>query len=380
MKKIILILVTIAISFLLLITILRNVFPKFNSFFLKISNPQNISDISKFILLNQKGDSTAIAFDDLAVVIEKGEIKFYNKWLNKIAEFNIQIQNPIYHVNQKYLIIADRGGKKVYTFKRARNIEEKLDFDLDLPIDAVFIDDKGSALVQTKNNLYKGILSYIENNKEKFKIFVTSGIISSMDIQKKAFSNEKELALSIVECNNAKISSNIKIYRLNNEKAELLKEIPIDDMVTNIKYKMSGNLLIQAQDTIYTINKDKNFEKKELFKADENTKAINIYGSENYAIIKSEKDKRDSKIKGSLYIYNEVLNTEQFRYSFDTDAKEIYVNSNRIIVRTQDQFVIFSTRGSIIRILPFTDELKNYEISQDVAIFQFLSKLIIIGI
>ena len=59
-------------------------------------------------------NSHSFVFNDHIVCLDKNVLTFYNKSANKVDSIDVEISDPLFATNGKYLCIAEKNGSKIY--------------------------------------------------------------------------------------------------------------------------------------------------------------------------------------------------------------------------------------------------------------------------
>ena len=121
-----------------------------------------------------------IAYQDYVATILENQLKIYNKNGKLETEISINVTNPIFATNKKYLLIGDLEKNNLYMiYKNTLQWEKKLDDE----ITSLTITENGAVGVILTNKTYKSIISvYNITGTEVFKIYLSTTHANKMTI------------------------------------------------------------------------------------------------------------------------------------------------------------------------------------------------------
>ena len=171
------------------------------------------------IELSSGSNINVLAFDNKICVLSENILKQYNTSGKQTSELKIQISNPVYSTNGKYLIIGEKGSQKVYLISEGNIIWEK---EVEGNIAKVNVNKNGYASVIVTGTTYKSVIITLdEKGNELFKNFLANTIAIDTSIS----NNNKYMAYAEINTSGTSVKSNIKVISIENERTENEKPV-----------------------------------------------------------------------------------------------------------------------------------------------------------
>ena len=229
------------------------------------------------IQISQDDNPYIYAYDKYITVLKKNSLEYYNSNGNMEFSISVNISNPLFETNGKYLVLAEREGKKIYLISGQNIIWQK---DLEGNIANVNVNKNGYISVIITGTTHKTLVNtYDSNGNPVITVFLSSTYAIDTDIS----SDNKNLAIAEINSNGNVIQSSIKVYSLEIAKtdpsnAEIYRyEGNAKEIINCIKYQNGNNLACMLDDRIILI-KDNNIQNTYDFEANATFADINLSG------------------------------------------------------------------------------------------------------
>ena len=213
-----------------------------------------------------------IAYQDYVATILENKLKIYNKNGKLETEISINVTNPIFATNKKYLLIGDLEKNNLYMiYKNTLQWEKKLDDE----ITSLTITENGAVGVILTNKTYKSIISvYNITGTEVFKIYLSTTHANKMTI-----SNDMKF-MSFIEFNFSGTTTESKVKTVDVSKVKnsatdaiIYTYLPEnDEVIVNIKY-YKDKLIALTDNAAYLYQ---NGNKNEIYRFNDRTKFADI--------------------------------------------------------------------------------------------------------
>lgn len=314
------------------------------------------------------------SFNDNIVCLNKNSLNFYNKSANKIASIDLEVSNPIFQANGKYLCVAEKGGGKLYLIN-GKNISWQK--DLEGKISSVSLNKNGYVIVSISDTTYETICKIFDSNgNELFTTYHSKAYVVGSSIS----SDNKYVALAEINFSGITIQSNIKIISIekalsnNSESAEYTYSAPVGDFITNIEYDISNNLVCLYDNHIDIIKDNtnseiNNFEASNILFADVNNKLIQIE-KKNTGLLSNEFELQ----------FIDVSTLDKKIYTLDKEPKSLKVFGNVVAVNFGTQALFINNSGWLIKDYISSHEIQDIILSNDLAAIVYNDKIEILDL
>ena len=258
-KKRIILTVLVALIIIALITVIslyannRNVRDWIDiNIFKKEKTQNNLPSIE----LEDESNVNICAFSKYIGILDKNNFKIYGNSGSKEKELTLEISKPLFSKNDRYLVVAEDGGKKLYLIADKDIVWER---DIEGEIQQVTVNKNGYVAVTIVNTSVKTVIQLFDsqgNSLFKTILATTRSVASSIS------DDNKYLAIARVDTTGTMVQSSIQIMTINDAKNNngdsTKKEYngDKDELITNIKYQDKNKLVCMYNDKIKVIKAD----------------------------------------------------------------------------------------------------------------------------
>lgn len=379
MKKLriaIIIAIIIAIFIILFCVYLGN--KKFRDFMDKYVLMKNVTENNVVaISLDDAENNNIYTYDKYICVFKNNTLTGYNSSANKEYELTVKLTNPIVDINNRFLLIAEENGQKIYLISGNNILWKK---ELEGNISKISVNKNGYVSVILTGTTYKSIIQTFDNNgNELFKTFISYTIAMDSDI-----SNDNKY-LSFVEINTSGtvIQSTVKTISMqkakdNPSEAIIYTSTPLNDSVAiSLKYQDSNKLVCMYDNSIHVIN---NGTDEEILNLNESGKKISFSDIRlnNFVFRVIEKN-----ILLSTQSTVEIVNSSSKKsniYTIDSVIKEVYSYNNVIALNLGSEVHFIGTNGWLIKKYISNQEVRKIVMNTDFAAVVYRDKVEIINL
>lgn len=332
----------------------------------------NVSTID----LKENQNANIYAFNKYIGVLNKNKFIIYGNTGNEENSLEVQISDPIFNSANRFLVMAEKKGKKLYLIT---DKEITWEANVEGNIAQVHVNKNGYVAVVITDTSYKTVITmYNPEGKEMFKTYLSSTRTADVAIS----NDNKHLAIAEVDTSGTIIQSNIKIISIDKASSDPTNSLEntykgeLDKLITNIKYQDKDKLICMYTDSIHIIENNQdmvlmnNENKKMIFQSIELT---------NYAI---EIEERSSGLFTADSVVN-MINTENKgtkEYTVNAVAKEIYTDGNIIALNLGTEIEFISTGGWLVKRYLANQEITNIVVSDNIAGIIYRDKIEIINL
>lgn len=330
----------------------------------------------KFIEVEDYDNSNIFAFSKYIAILRDNILTTYNTSGKKEAENKIEISEPIFYSNEKFLIIAEKNASKVYLMSDNTIKWEK---DLEGNITRVNVNSNGYSSIILSGTAYKSVVLLLDDSgNELFRTYISS----TMAVDTSISEDNKYLSIAEVNTKGTLIQSNIKIISIekaqktNLEAIEYTYAAPSNSLILNIKYQDKTNLVCEYDNEIHVIkdNQDKKI-------ADKNIKQEKITFSsielDNNLVKNIEENSGMFNTTTEIKITNATSQKENI-YRFEGVTKELYCKDNKIALNLGSEIHFVDTNGWLVKKYTSKKEIRKVVLTDSIAGIVYRNKIEIV--
>ena len=300
---------------------------------------------------------TAIAYNKSICILAENTLKQYNTSGKLENEIKLEISNPIYSVNNKYLAISQEKGSNLYLISGSNIAWEA---KVDGSISKISVNKNGYVSVILDETTYKSIIiTYDSKGNELFKTYLSSTTAIDSTISQ----DNKYLSFAEINTSGTTIQSNIKIVSIEKAKETPSESIiytyeaPSNSLVTNIEYHAQSQLVCMYDDSVHLIKEQTD---EVIISLQENDHKVNFANIElsNYTYRAIEKATSLFSADTSIEIVN-INNKKTTIYTVEGVAKNMKSYDNMIAVNLGQEVEFVNTSGWLVKRYESTQEIKD---------------------
>lgn len=312
--------------------------------------------------IDSSNNPSVYAFDKYITVLEKNMLSMYNSSGSKTGEIEVNVSNPIYNSNNKYLCIAESKGNNIYLVSGGNLLWQT---SVDGTIEKINVNKNGYVSVIEKGTSYKNIIIIFNSEgKELFKTYLSSSIAVATDIS----GNNQHLAIAEVDTTGAMIQSNIKIISIEKAKSDPTNSVEhsisgdTGELITNIKYQDKEKLICIYDNSINLIENGKD---SEILKLENKTIMADIKNKNNIVYVR-EKSNNIFSTSRDLVIKN-IQNNNEINYEVEGTIKYLQVYDANIVINLGTEAEFINTLGWLQKKYKSKQEISNIVLGSSVA-------------
>ena len=329
------------------------------------------------IEIEESDNSSIYAFNKYIGILNKNNFEIYDNTGKKENELTLEITKPIFNSNNRYLVVAEEKGQKLYLIADKEVVWEK---SIEGNISQVVVNKNGYVAVTIVDTLYKTTISMYDNKgDELFKTLLKSTRVVSTSISE----DNKYLAIAEIDTSGTIIQSNIKIISIENGKNDAENSIKKvyngenNDLITNIKYQEKDKLLCMYSDKITVIKTDETVDTIQEYK-DKKVSFASIELS-NASITVEEKSSGIFTADSIVNIIDSD-NKSTSLYTAESVTKEIYTSNNIIALNLGSEVEFINTGGWLVKKYVAEQEITSVVLSNSIAGIIYRDKIEIINL
>lgn len=315
--------------------------------------------------LNSEDNYQIYAYDKYIAILNNNILNIYNSNGKEEEKLDIEINNAIFKANNKFLVIAEENGQKLYLISGTEILWTS---QVDGNISQVNINKNGYVTVVITDTIHKAVINIYtpnSNGKELFKSFLASTRVVDTSIS----NDNKYLAIAEVDTSGTSIQSNVEVISIEKAKTDPKQSVTYsynaepNKLITNLKYQDKNNLICMYNDSIDIINNEQN---EVLLNSKDKKITFMSIKLENNIVIVEEKSSGLFSSDSVVQIIN-TSNKRESIYTVKEVAKEIMTYNNIITLNFGTEIHFINTNGWLVKKYIAEQEITNVVLSNNVA-------------
>lgn len=364
-KKLAIIITIIVIAIILLVTAIVYTYNEpFRDFMDKYVLRKNITDENVPIIeIDYDSNTNVIPYGKYICILAENNLQLYNSSGKKEQEVKVEINNPIYNTNGKYLVIGEENRQKLYLISGSNIVWEK---DVDGNLLKVNVNKNGYVSTIVSGTTYKSVITtYDSKGNELFKSYLSSTIAVDSCISP----DNKYLAYAEVNTSGTVIKSNIKIIsveeaREKSTEPEFTYNADQNSLVLRIKYQDKNRLICMYDNSIHMI--ESNVDVKLMDLSEESKVTFGDCELTNFVYRTVEQSTGPFSADTIVQMLN-ISNQKENTYSVDGVAKSVTSYDNIIAVNLGSEVEFINTSGFLVKRYTSSQEIRNIVICDGLA-------------
>lgn len=364
-KKLAIIITIIVIAIILLVTAIVYTYNEpFRDFMDKYVLRKNITDENVPIIeIDYDSNTNVISYGKYICILAENNLQLYNSSGKKEQEVKVEINNPIYNTNGKYLVIGEENRQKLYLISGSNIVWEK---DVDGNLLKVNVNKNGYVSTIVSGTTYKSVITtYDSKGNELFKSYLSSTIAVDSCISP----DNKYLAYAEVNTSGTVIKSNIKIIsveeaREKSTEPEFTYNADQNSLVLRIKYQDKNRLICMYDNSIHMI--ESNVDVKLMDLSEESKVTFGDCELTNFVYRTVEQSTGPFSADTIVQMLN-ISNQKENTYSVDGVAKSVTSYDNIIAVNLGSEVEFINTSGFLVKRYTSSQEIRNIVICDGLA-------------
>ena len=328
------------------------------------------------IELEENQTTNVYAFNKYIGILNKNKFYIYGSTGSQETSLDIQVNNPVFDSENRFLIVGESGGQKIYLIE---DKEIAWESEIEGNITQVYVNKNGYVAVIMSDTSYKSAIQVFNPEGEAlFKKFLSSTIAVDVSIS----NDNKYLAIAEVDTSGTIIQSNIRIIIIekartdpeNSEEKNYKSEQ--NKLLVNITYQKDNRIVCMYTDTINIIEND-----QETVVFDNQNKKITAQSvklNDYFATIQEESSGIFSANSVINIVDSQSRNTKN--YTVDTSVKEMYTKGDIIALNLGTEVEFINTGGWLVKRYIASQEVTNVTVSDSIAGIIYRDKVEIINL
>lgn len=316
------------------------------------------------------------AVDKYIITLQEKVLNFYNNLGTKVGTIPVEINTAIADVAGKYIVIAEKNGRKAYVISEKKVIWET---ETEGNIIQIEINENGYTGIVTSDVSYKNIISLYDSlGKQLLKTYLATTKVVDISISR----NNQKLAIAEVDTTGILIQSSIKIISIEkaqsdpNNLIEYTHNADLNKLILNIEYKNKNRLVCMYKDTIEIIENGENREITNLQNVNNTFATIET----NDNIINIEENIINDYEYNSIVHINNVSNKKEKTYSVEKITKNIKTFGDVIALNFGTELHVINKNGWLLKKYISSQEINNVVLTNKILGVIYRDKIEVIDI
>lgn len=335
-----------------------------------------LQNTSVSIELNSDDSQSVYAFNKYIGILNKNVFKIYNSSAKEENELNLEVNNPLFASENRFLAVAESSGQKVYLIE---DKEIKWESSIEGSIEQIHVNKNGYVAVVISDTTYKTVITmYNTEGRELFKTFLSNTRTVDVSVS----NDNKYLAIAEIDTSGTMIQSNIRIISIDKAQTDSDNSVvkkyngESNNLITNIKYQDKDKLICMYTDSIHIIENEtdsilnENKDKKITFAS------INLDNN----IVNIEEQSTGLFTANSVLNIININNKNTITYIAEDVTKEIYTYENIIALNLGAEVEFINTNGWLVKRYIANQEITNIVVSNSIAGIVYRDKIEIINL
>ena len=313
------------------------------------------------IELNYDSNINVFAYNRYICILAENKLMEYSSSGNLENEIDLEINNPVYDVNNRYIAISEKNGSQLNLISDSKILWTK---DVEGNISKINVNDNGYVSVIITGTAYKSVIATYDNNgNELFKRYLATNTVVDTTIS----NDNKYLAVAEVETSGTTIQSNIKVVSVEEPSESVIYTYTADSnkLIINIEYQGNNQIICMFDNEITSIQNETN---TVLMNLDESGKNINFANIELNNFVYRAIEQNEGLFNTNTVL--EMKSTTSDRnvvYTVEGAAKDVYSYNNVIAVSLGQEIEFVNTSGWLLKSYTSLQEVQNVVLGNGVA-------------
>ncbi len=315
--------------------------------------------------LNFDSNIDVFAYNKNICIVAENKIMQYNSSGKKEKEINLEINNPIYSVNNKYIAISEKDGSKLSLISGSEILWTK---DVDGKISKINLNNNGFVSIIVTGTTHKSvIITFDVDGNELFKTYRSTTNVVDTSIS----NDNKNLAFAEINTSGTTIQSSIKVVSIQKAKETPAESIintfdaDSNKMIIDIEYSGNDKIVCMYDNSITILENENNTTLLELSEKGKNINFANINLDKN--VYRATEENEGIFNTNTVIEIKNVDNNKVIVYTVEGAVKYIYSNNNIIAVSLGSQIEFINTSGWLIKSYKSNQEVQNVVIGNGLA-------------
>lgn len=372
-KARIIMIVTIVLLFVGIVAVVYNANKDFRNFMDKYVLRKNVTEENlPTIEIDYDSNTNIIPYGKYICILAENTLSQYNSSGKKENEVKIEIGNPIYAVEGRYLAIGEKNNQKLYLVAGEHVIWEK---NIEGNLAKVSVNKNGYVSAIVTGTTHKSVIvTYDAKGNELFKSYLASTIAVDSTISP----DNSELAYAEVNTSGTTVQSSIKVISINSTEAKYTYTAPQNNLIMRIQYQDKNALVAMYEDSIHLFQDGTD---TEILKLTEEGKKITFADIKLSNHVFRTVEKSTGLFRADTIIEIKNINTQKENmYTAEEVVKSVESYKNMIAINLGTEVEFIDTNGWLAKRYTSTQVIRNIVICDGLAGIVYRDKIELINL
>lgn len=376
-KLVIIIVIAILVAIIAIGIIIYTSNREFRNFMDKYILRKDITNENVAVIdIDYDSNTNIIPYGRYICILAENNLEQYNSSGKKEQEVKIEINNPIYDVNGRYLVIGEKGSQKIYLISGTQIIWEK---NVDGNLSKVTVNRNGYVSTIISGTSYKSVIvTYDDKGNELFKSYLSN----TTAIDARISQDNNYLGYAEISTSGTVIQSNVKIISVK-EAAEKNTEpvfnytAPQNSLILRLKYQDKNRLICVYDDSIHMIESNVDVKLMDL----QEDRKITFGGAQltNCIYRMVEESTGPFTANTNVEMYN-IATQKESTYLVEGVVKHVANYDNIMALNLGSEVDFINTSGWLIKRYTSRQEIRNIVICDGIAGIIYRDKIELINL
>ena len=326
------------------------------------------------IELNYESNINVFAYNKNICILAENKLMMYNSSGNLENEISLEINNPVYSVNNRYIAISEKNGSEINLISGSKILWTK---SVDGQVSKINVNNNGYVSAVLTGTTHKSVIvTFDKDGNELFKTYLASTTVVDTSIS----NDNKYLAFAEVNTSGTTIQSNIKVVSVETPSEDTIYTYTADSnkLILNIEYNGNDKIVCMYDDEIAVIQSENS---NTLINLNEKGKNINFANINLENSVYRATEENDGLFNTNTVLESRDVNSDKVTvYTVEGAAKYIYSFNNIIAVSLGQGIEFINTSGWLLKSYSSTQEVQNVVIGNGIAGIVYQDRVEIINL
>lgn len=376
-KLIIFIAITILILTFIIIAALYAANKNFRNFMDKHILRKDITNENVAVIdIDYDSNTNIIPYGRYICILAENNLEQYNSSGKKEQEVKIEINNPVYDVNGRYLVIGEKDSQKLYLISGTHIIWEK---KVDGNLSKVTVNRSGYVTTIISGTSYKSVIvTYDDKGNELFKSYLSN----TTAVDARISQDNNYLGYAEINTSGTVIQSNVKIISMKEATEKNTEPVfnytaPQNSLILRLKYQEKNRLVCVYDDSIHMIESNVDVKLMDL----QENKKITFGGAQltNCIYRMVEESTGPFTANTNVEIYN-IATQKETTYLVEGVVKSVANYDNIMAMNLGSEVDFINTNGWLMKRYTSRQEIRNIVICDGIAGIIYRDKIELINL
>ena len=376
-KLVIIIAITILILTFIIIAALYAANKNFRNFMDKHILRKDITNENVAVIdIDYDSNTNIIPYGRYICILAENNLEQYNSSGKKEQEVKIEINNPVYDVNGRYLVIGEKDSQKLYLISGTHIIWEK---KVDGNLSKVTVNRSGYVTTIISGTSYKSVIvTYDDKGNELFKSYLSN----TTAVDARISQDNNYLGYAEINTSGTVIQSNVKIISIEEATEKNTEPVfnytaPQNSLILRLKYQEKNRLVCVYDDSIHMIESNVDVKLMDL----QEDKKITFGGAQltNCVYRMVEESTGPFTANTNVEMYN-IATQKETTYLVEGVVKSVANYDNIMAMNLGSEVDFINTNGWLMKRYTSRQEIRNIVICDGIAGIIYRDKIELINL